>query len=54
MWNTATYSASLKAVSSTGTVYNARGWGYRAVVALGKLYRAVVSNDTPVYVVTSM
>jgi len=53
MWNTsAVYSAGMRPLSSTGTVYNARGWGYRAVVALGRMVRSL--RNEPVYVITSL
>lgn len=51
MWNTATYAASLKPVAKVET-YDARGFGYRAVVALGKLFRSLKGER--VYVITAI
>lgn len=51
MWNTATYAASLKPVAKE-SVYDARGWGFKAVVAAGKLFRALKGER--VYVITAL
>lgn len=36
---TTTYRASVKGMSSTGHVYDSRGWGIKVVAAAGRLYR---------------
>lgn len=51
-WNTsAVYASNFKAARS-GATYDARGFGYRAVVALGKLFRSLKGER--VYVITAL